>query len=200
MSGPRANASVRAGLGALLLVLLMLPSLRTALEASMSLHMLAQFPALMLAGALLGAALPRKLAQRLRAWNVLGISGLATCLLVLAVLMIPRVLDLALLDPRVEFAKLAALLFAGALLPSSWRASGLVVQGFALGNLLPMMVIVGTLYQDSPLRLCNGYRIDDQKQLGLALVWVAVAAGVTWLAQVLQRLSTVPEKGSPPTQ
>ena len=190
MKTPRMATAVQAGLGAVLLALLMLPLLRHALETTMSLHMLAQFPALLLAGALLGTALPQRLRRRLSVWNALGITGLTACALFLAVLMIPRVLDLALVHTRVEFAKVTTLLFAGAVLPSSWRAAGLVVQAFFLGNILPMTIIVGTLYQDSLLRLCIAYRLDDQRQLGLALVWLAILAGVAWLLHVVRCLNT----------
>ena len=190
MKTPRMTTAVQGGLGVVLLALLILPPLRHALEAGMSLHMLVQYPALMLAGALLGAALPKTIRARLSAWNALGISGLVACVLFLAVLMIPRVLDLALVDTRVEFAKVAALLFSGAVLRPSWRAAGLVVQAFFLGNILPMTIIVGTLYQDSPLRLCNAYRLDDQQQLGLALLWVAIAIAIAWLLRAVRRLST----------
>lgn len=155
----------------------------------MSLHMLVQYPALMLAGALLAAALPQALPRRFRGWNELGISGLTVSALILTLLMIPRVLDLALLDPRFESAKVAVLLLAGATLRQSWRAAGLVVQGFFLGNVLPMTIIVGTLYQDSPLRLCNAYRLDDQQQLGRELIWVAAVVALAWLVHAALRLA-----------
>jgi hypothetical protein len=178
--------------GLALLAALVLPPLRPALESSMSLHMLAQYPALLLAGALLAAAVPPAVRRPLAACNTLGISGLAACALILALLMIPRVLDLALVDARVEAAKVAALLFAGAVLQPSWRAAGLVVQGFFLGNVLPMMAIVGTLYQDSPLRLCNAYRLDDQQHLGQGLVGIAIVVALGWLVQVGRRLAAPP--------
>lgn len=174
-----------------MLAVIVLPPLRQTLETSMSLHMLVQYPALMLSGALLAGAVPEAARRRLSAWNALGISGLAAVALCLAVLMIPRVLDLALVDARVATAKAAALLFAGAVLLPSWRAAGLIVQGFFLGNLLPMMLIVGTLYQDAPLRLCNAYRLDDQQQLGQALVAVAVLVALAWFVRVLRRPGAV---------
>jgi hypothetical protein len=189
MTLPRIGAIARPLSGLALLAALLLPPLRHALESSMSLRMLVQYPALMLAGTLLAGGVPTGVRRWLAAWNALGISGFAAVALFLAVLMIPRVLDLALADLRVEAAKVAALLFAGAALHPSWRAAGRVVQGFCLGNLLPMMVIVGTLYQDSPLRLCNAYRLDDQQQLGQALVWVASVVAIVWLAHVSWRLS-----------
>ncbi len=188
MKSPRITPALRIALGAVLLAALMLPPLRHALEASMSLHMLVQYPALLLAGALLAAAVPAGLRRRLLAWNAMGISGLTACALIAAVLMIPRVLDLALTDWRAESAKVVALLLAGAVLRPSWRAAGLVVQGFFLGNVLPMTVVVGMLYQDAPLRLCNAYRLDDQQQLGFALVWGAAAAAATWLVRAMWHL------------
>jgi hypothetical protein len=59
-----------------------------------------------------------------------------------------------------------------------------VVQGFFLGNLLPMTAVVGQLYIDSPLRLCNAYLLDDQARLGQWLVATAALLAVVWLAQV----------------
>jgi len=185
--------SVPFAVGAALLLELMLPPLRPALESSMSLHMLVQYPALMLAGALLGMATPPGMAKRLSDWNLLGISGLAAYALVLAVLMIPRVLDLALVDARVEAAKVIALLFAGAVFRPSWRAAGLVVQGFFLGSVVPMTIVVATLYLDSPVRLCNAYRIDDQQQLGLGLLWISGVAGAVWFVLAGLRLRRSPE-------
>lgn len=173
---------MKAALGAALLAFLILPWVRHATEAGMSLHMLVQFPALLLAGALLGTALPAGAGRRLSAWNALGVSGLATCALVLAVLMIPRILDLALVDPWVEAAKFAALLLSGAVLRPSWRRAGRAVQAFFMGNVLPMTFVAGTLYQESALRLCNAYRLEDQQHLGLVLTWGAGLVGALWLA------------------
>jgi hypothetical protein len=161
--------------------------LRDALEAGMATHMLVQFPLLLLAGALLRAS--RSLAagdarfpsDDESAWNRLGIAGLVFAACVLALAMIPRLLDLALVDARVEAAKIVALLAAGAALHASWRRAGLVVQGFFLGNVLPMTAVAGTLYQDAPERLCNGYRLDEQALVGTLLVVLAVALAIGWL-------------------
>lgn len=169
--------------GAALLALLALPAVRHGMEASMWRHMLLQAPAWLLAGALLAAALPPRARAALAPWNRYGISGLLGAALVLTLLMVPRVLDLALLRADVEAVKLLALLLAGAALRLSWRPAGLVLQFFFLGNLLGMMVVVGQLYIDSPLRLCNAYLLDDQARLGRWLIGVAVVVAVAWLAQ-----------------
>ncbi len=167
--------------GALGLVLA-LPWTREAMESSMWRHMLLQFPAWLLAGALLAAALPPRARAAVARWNAHGIAGLVAVAVTLAVLMVPRVLDLALRRPDIEAAKLAALLLAGVALCLSWRPAGLVVQFFFLGNLLPMMVVVGQLYIDSPLRLCNAYLLDDQARLGAWLIGGAATLGAAWLA------------------
>lgn len=167
--------------GALGLVLA-LPWTREAMESSMWRHMLLQFPAWLLAGALLAAALPPRARAAVARWNAHGIAGLVAVAVTLAVLMVPRVLDLALRRPDIEAAKLAALLLAGVALCLSWRPAGLVVQFFFLGNLLPMMVVVGQPYIDSPLRLCNAYLLDDQARLGAWLIGGAAVLGAAWLA------------------
>ncbi|HQR03657.1 MAG: hypothetical protein JSR19_05075 [Proteobacteria bacterium] len=172
-------------LAALVLGLLLAwPVPRAWMEATMWRHMLVQYPLWMLTGALALAALPPRWHAGAARWNAHGISGLVGVGVVLAVLMVPRVLDLALRDPAVEIDKCAALLFAGAALRASWGVAGLVVQGFFLGNVLPMMVVVGQLYIDSPLRLCNAYLQDDQARLGAWLVGVAAVLALVWLMQV----------------
>jgi hypothetical protein len=171
-----------------LLCLLALPGLRHGLEASMTLHMLVQYPLLALAGYLLAAALPGRWLARLGLWNAHGISGLFAAAMMLAILMIPRVLDLALVDSRIEILKCLALLACGAAVRLSWQAAGLLVQGFFLGNVLPMMAVVGNLYETSPVRVCNAYLLDDQARLGQMLVWIAAAIAGAWFAWLVRAL------------
>ncbi|MCK9514993.1 MAG: hypothetical protein WCZ18_02010 [Ottowia sp.] len=180
------RAQVLAGL--VLLAALALPAARQALESSMWRHMIVQFPLFLLAGALLAAAVGPRARRMLDRWNQGGLTGLVLAGIVLAVLMVPRVLDLALYQPRVEAAKLAALLLAGAALRLSWQRAGLVLQFFFLGNVLAMMAIVGMLYIDSPVRLCNAYLLDDQERLGRWLTAAAAVIAVAWLAWAGRRL------------
>ncbi|HMO47333.1 MAG TPA: hypothetical protein PKB14_15030 [Rubrivivax sp.] len=178
----------QAVLGLMLLLALAWPAARQWLQASMWRHMLLQFPLWMLAGALLAAALPPRARSLIARANAHGISGLVAVGVVLSVLMVPRVLDLALRDAGIEAAKCAALLLAGAALRVSWPPAGLVLQSFFLGMWLPMMVVVGQLYIDSPLRLCNAYLLDDQARLGRWLVALAAVLGLAWLAHAARRL------------
>ena len=174
----------------LALCLLALPGARLFLEASMTRHMLVQFPLLALVGFCSAGALPRNWILRLNLWNGFGISGLFATALVLAILMIPRVLDLALVDGRVELIKWLALLLCGAALRLSWQPAGLLVQGFFLGNVLPMMVVVGYLFESSPVRLCNAYLLDDQERLGQSLLWIATVTGLAWGAILVRAMMT----------
>lgn len=184
----RPSRGILAGMTVALLLLLALPGARQALEASMTRHMLVQYPLLALAGWLLAASLPGRWLARLNLWNAHGISGLFATALMLAILMIPRVLDLALVDGRIEILKCLALLICGAALRLSWRPAGLLVQGFFLGNVLPMMAVVGNLYETSPVRVCNAYLLDDQARLGQTLVWIAAAIAAVWFAWLVRVL------------
>lgn len=165
------------------LCVLALPPARRLLESGMTLHMLVQYPLLAGCGFLMAGAMPPGARCRIAGWNAHGIGGLLAAALVLGVLMIPRTLDLALVDARVELAKWLALLVCGAFLRLSWRPAGTLVQGFFLGNVLPMTVVAGQLYQDSPIRLCNAYLLGDQALLGQLLVWLGVTVAFAWLGR-----------------
>lgn len=155
----------------------------------MTTHMLVQFPLLALAGFFLAAALPERWRARLNAWNVYGIGGLFGISVILAILMIPRVLDLALIHRWVELLKWLTLLLGGAAARLSWRPSGLLVQGFFLGNVLPMMAMAGNLYENSPARVCNAYLLDDQVRLGQLLVWISAGVGLAWFSRLALTLT-----------
>ncbi len=163
------------------LAVLLSPPARHALEARMTWHMFVQVPLLLACGAALADAVPARARAELDRWNSHGIAGLFAFALVTALLMIPRLVDLAVANIAVDAAKALALLASGVLLRLSWAKAGLLVQAFFLGNVLPMTAAVGQVYQDSPLRLCNAYLLDDQVRVGQSLVAVAVTLGVAWL-------------------
>ena len=171
-----------------LLCLLALPSARHFLEISMTRHMLVQFPLLVLIGFCLASGLPQPWAVWMNRWNSYGITGLFATALTLAVLMIPRVLDLALVDIRAELAKWLALVLCGAIVRLSWQRAGFLVQGFFLGNVLPMTAVVGYLFESSPVRVCNAYLLDDQGRLGQGLVWLTIATSILWFSNLVRTL------------
>ena len=183
------------------------PPARNFLEASMVRHMLLQYPLLILCGAGLARGLLAAPAVRAPArqpprsnWNAHCFTGLFGTALTLAVLMIPRVLDLALLHPWVACAKMAALVACGAAIYRSWRPAGWLVQGFFLGQVLPMMAVVGSLYETAPTRVCNAYLLGDQMLLGQWLTWLAAAIALVWgavLVQFLVQKSVAPADEAP---
>jgi hypothetical protein len=102
--------------GLALLALLAWPALHQYLQASMWRHMLLQYLLWMAAGALLAPAIPPRMRGAIARCNAHGLSGLVFTAVVLAVLMVPRVLDLALREPAIDLAKCAALVLAGSAL------------------------------------------------------------------------------------
>ena len=175
--------------GLVALIALVTQPLRHVLEAQMSMHMLAQFPALILTGMLLAGALSTTARAQLAQWNAHGVAGLTFAALVLALAMIPRLLDLALVDANVEIVKFVALLLCGSALRLSWHNAGVIVQGFFLGNVLPMMAIAGSLYETAPARVCNAYRLDEQQWVGQCLNVVAGCIAAVWLARVFWNMT-----------
>lgn len=172
----------------LLLAVLAWPGMRHELEAGMTRHMLLQFPLIALAGYGLCSALPKRWEQALQHWNEEGVSGLFGVALALALLMIPHLLDLALVDMRVEAVKWLLLLLCGLALRLSWRRAGWLVQGFFLGNVLPMTVVVGYLFESSPVRLCNAYLLDDQEKLGEKLIWISATIAAIWFTALMRAM------------
>lgn len=150
----------------------------------MALHMFLQFSVLVLVGVLLAGQTAPTCRTYIAKWNTYGITGLVLVAIAAALGMVPRLLDLALVDSRVEVVKFAVLVLCGFVLRLSWREANNVVQSFFLGNVLPMMAIAGSLYTETPLRLCNAYRRDEQVWVGHGLIWLAVVLGTLWLLRV----------------
>jgi hypothetical protein len=185
----------------LAIALVGVPALREALESSMLRHMLVQVPLLLLCGAGLAGGVAGLARERLARWNSHGLAGLFAVALGTALLMVPRLLDLAVADLGIDALKAAGLLACGAALRLSWRPAGALVQGFFLGNVLPMTAAVGQLYQSSPLRLCNAYLLDDQVRLGEALVVGSIAIGAVWFGLLVAALvRSQPEEDALATQ
>lgn len=168
--------SVKTWRGPLLWLVLALPPVRHALEASMTLQMLAQVPLLALAGWWLRPWLPRRVDGALAAWNLNGVSGLVLLSLAAMVWMLPRMMDLALEVPWVETAKFASVpLLVGLPLSLSWPQAGFVVRGVFLAEVIATAFRLGWLYHVSPQRLCSNYLLDDQQRLGEILLAIGAA-------------------------
>ena len=169
--------------------------LRVSLTALMSLHMLVQIPLLVLAGlfaeqawrgwhALSGAAPAAQ--NRHWSWDEYGIPGLLLVSLIGACWMIPKALDDALTDWRVAAFKYLGLPVCGWVLQASLRHSNVIIKLFFLGNFCWMSAIVGMVYLDQPIRLCNAYLQDDQDWSGRGLIALAIVLPSSWLLAELK--------------
>jgi hypothetical protein len=150
------------------------------LENHMARHMLLEFPLLIGAGALVGHGILPAAPGWLRRVNQYGFTGFALVSVTLAFWMIPAALDASLASSGMAAIKYLTLLLGGVLLPGSFQAAPLAVQGFWTGNLVWMTATVGMLYQDVDRQLCLYYRTDMQDTAGRGLVVAAAVVMLGW--------------------
>ncbi len=152
----------------------------SALEANMARHMLIQIPLLVVLGYFSVQGLNSRWPAASLHLNAHGITGLLLVMLVNAFWMLPTALDLAVIDPRVDAIKAATLVLGGAALNFSWRAAGVVIQAFFLGNWCAMEILAGLLYQEASQPLCSAYLVNDQVDAGVGMVILATAISLLW--------------------
>jgi len=195
-----ARLQLHSARGALvLLVVLLAPPIRHALEASMTTQMLVQIPLLITVGVLLSRAVPARVDAAIAAWDYRGITGLVLATLVGAFWMLPRSLDAAVSDPRFDIAKyLSTVLLIGLPFALSWRRMGFIVRGVFLLELIATFFRLGWLYLIWPDRLCNNFLLDDQQRLGRYMLLIG-ALLFFWIAIKLLwgRLDSFAEASSP---
>lgn len=164
----------------------------------MPLHMLLQMPMLLGAGIACGyaascaalhfqrtpnrllAAVARLISGYGKQLDEYGIVGLTFFLLLSAYWMIPKALDDVLVSAGAETGKFVAFFVAGLMFPGTLARANRVTQLFFLGNFAWMTAIVGMLYQDTAVRLCNAYLLDDQLIAGQGLVILSIAVPALW--------------------
>jgi hypothetical protein len=162
-------------------LVLWLPAVRGGLERDMALHMAVQMPALIALGVLLGLAARGHEPRPVAAADWLGIPGIVAVVLGTSFWMLPRALDQAIADWRVDLVKFLTLpLLVGLPLGLSWRRMPPLGRAFIWANFIPKLGAVGGLYLGAPTRLCAYYRLDQQELAGWTLIAVAVALGMTW--------------------
>lgn len=157
----------------------------------MSVHMLVHIPWIMASGVFAGLALSAAEISRSYVggamyhgygfFNKYGVPGLLFASFAAGYWMIPKALDDVLVSHTMQLLKFVVLFVAGMVLVESWRRAHLVIKLFFLGNFSWMAAIVGMLYQDEPVRLCNFYLQSDQEIAGIGLVIMAIALPLLWL-------------------
>ncbi|MGH8291284.1 MAG: hypothetical protein ACREV7_20175 [Steroidobacteraceae bacterium] len=160
----------------ILFLVLLLPPLRQALEATMTAQMLLQIPLLVAVGYLSRDALPERLSTPIGRWNHHGIAGLVLATLAGACWMLPRSLDAAVTEPWVAAAKFISVpLLIGLPFGLSWPRMGFVLRGVFLLEFIASFFRLGWLYRVSPVRLCSNYLLSDQERLGSSMLAIGTA-------------------------
>lgn len=162
--------------GALLWMLLVVPPIRQALQATMTAQMLVQIPLLVIAGWLISGAVPRRVDAALARWNSAGVTGVLLASVTAAMWMLPRMLDASVDEAWVAAAKFTSIpLLIGVPLALSWPPMPFVVRGAFLLELTASAFRMGWLYLVSPMRLCSNYLLSDQQLLGRLLLVLGAA-------------------------
>ncbi|MCL4767043.1 MAG: DUF1404 family protein [Hyphomicrobiaceae bacterium] len=175
-----------AALATVLLVIAVVPPLSAWWEASLVRHLLLQVPMLVLAGLIFGSLLARRSRFLPGSGQMEGVAAVLLAAFCLAFWMLPRWLDAAVADPRVDAAKAGSLvLLAG--LPLGWGWSRLrpVARAFIWANAVSMLAAMGVLYLTFPDRLCNNYLASEQPELGRALLGLALVLGLAGAARAM---------------
>ncbi len=144
------------------------------LEASMLSHVLVQLPLLALLGWYLGKQIPERWCEVIGGWNRFGVPGLLLMSFTIVYWMLPRALDGSLTDGLITFAKFVSVpLLIGMPLAISWPQAPMVVRGLTVFELWAMLMRLGWLYLDTPVRLCSNYLLQEQVTLGIGLISLA---------------------------
>jgi hypothetical protein len=167
---------------ALFPLLLFIADVRHAVESRMLLHMMLEFPLLMISGwashQMVARVGPASAVRTLAFIDWQGWAGATLALGMAMAWMIPSALDAALLSAPVAAIKFASWWLAGAVLAGSWQRWSPELLLFVAGNLTWMMATAGALYIDAPQRLCASYLLNEQRHTGIALIAAALAIGV----------------------
>jgi len=166
-----------AGAGIILFLLLLTP-IRQLLESHLATHMLVQIPLLVWVGWMVGKALPATLlANR----NSNGVPGLIITIFAMFFWMIPRWLDAALDETVWEAAKFVSVpLLIGLPLGTSWWRASSFTRAVVWCNGISMLVVLGWLYANAPVRVCNNYLVNQQEEFGYAAMGLSVAIAAYW--------------------
>lgn len=162
----------QAKLGLALYIIMAFPFISNYLESIMIVHMLIQLPLLILSGWLLGSFIITKGISFFSKWNENGLPGIIICVFVTTYWMFPRAMDESLTLWMVELLKFISLPLVGLLLRDSWTKIKVIGKSFVFLNYLSMFALMGWLYIDSPIQLCNNYLETEQKLLGGGFLFI----------------------------
>ncbi|MUV38552.1 hypothetical protein JNUCC1_02406 [Lentibacillus sp. JNUCC-1] len=171
-------------MGFLMYMILILPFVSDWMEARMIVHMLLQMPLLIVAGYWMGKGIIPHTRRFWVKWNAAGGPGILVFVFITMYWMLPRAMDEALVLSHVEWFKFISLPIAGICLFDSWKKSSGIIKSFVFLNYLSMFALMGWLYIDSPIQLCNNYLETQQRLLGWGFVLIT-ALMVVYLLQIV---------------
>jgi hypothetical protein len=159
-------------IGSSILLILLIPPIRVYMESTMIIHMLVQLPLLIIAGWFLGEYVNGKFPKVFIVYNDNGVPGIILFVAITMFWMLPRTLDEALAFPMYELFKFVSLPISGILLVDSWGKINALGRIFIYLNYLSMFALMGWLYLDSPIQICNNYLVNQQKVLGWGFIFI----------------------------
>ena len=155
--------------------------LRAGFERDPVTHILLQLPLLALAGALFARATPDGGTWQTSPWLKGGLAPILIAIFAIAFWMLPRSIDAALIDPRMEIAKFVTVpLLIGAPLAIGWPRAHPLLRGFLKAEAISMLAVMAFLYTHAPVRICNAYLVSDQERLGLGFLLAAILCAMLW--------------------
>lgn len=169
--------------GIVLYILLWVPPIISLVESIMILHMLVQIPLLMIAGWLVGQFVIDKYRSFFTKWNEDGMPGVLIFVFLTMYWMLPRAMDEALGIWYIELFKFVGLPLAGLVFRDSWGKLQILGKSFIFLNYISMFGLMGWLYVDSPIQLCNNYLELEQKILGWGFLFIT-AGMIIYIVQM----------------
>jgi|SRR5690625_908203 len=166
-----------------LYIILIISPVISLLESVMILHMLVQFPLLILVGYLWGKPILAKYGHFFAKWNTTGVAGILVVFIVTTYWMIPRAMDESLTVWYIELFKFISLPLVGLLFRDSWHKLEIIGKVFLFLNYVSMFALMAWLYIDSPIQICNNYLEVEQQMLGWGFL-VITAGMVLYIVQV----------------
>ena len=159
------------------------PAVRAPLESGMVSHVLLELPLLIASGMLIGGFIAERWPQLPARVERYSPATLLIALFTFLYWMLPQSLDASLANSADAAIKLISLpLLLGLPLALSGLRTSPITKWFVICNLLSMLLVLGWLYMEAPVRLCNFYLQGEQKRLGQLMLMLAGGLSLYWAA------------------
>ncbi|MCH6265129.1 MULTISPECIES: hypothetical protein [Neobacillus] len=161
--------------GLLLLIALAIPPIAHFMESVMIIHMHMQMPMVVFAGFLMARLFMDRFPRFFEKWNGNGVPGILLFVIIIGFWTLPRSMDDALTEQSVEVFKFLSLsLLAGIPLRDSWKKLNSLGKNIFFIFFTILFLVVGWLYIDAPVQLCNNYLVIEQITLGWGFLTTAI--------------------------